>query len=54
MTVDAIVPVEFTRAIRVDPQFAIELIGRINLDPETPEGFRLQGSAIRLIQVRGQ
>ena len=54
VTVDAIVPVEFTRAIRVDPQFAIELIGRINLDPETPEGFRLQGSAIRLIQVRGQ
>lgn len=50
-TVEAIVPVEFRRAVRIDPQLGIEVIGRVRRDAASPEGFRLEGSAIRLLQA---
>lgn len=51
VSVEAIVPVVFTRAVRIDPQLAIELIGRVRRDPNSPEGFRIEGTSIRLIQA---
>ncbi|MFW6234761.1 MAG: hypothetical protein ACOC4I_05250, partial [Spirochaetota bacterium] len=51
VSVDAIVPVVFNRAVRLDPQLAIELIGRIHSDPDSPEGFRIEGTSIRLIRA---
>ncbi len=51
VTVEAIVPVEFRRAVRLDPQLGIEIIGRVRRDATSPEGFRLEGGAIRLLQA---
>lgn len=51
MSVEAIVPVVFTRAVRIDPQLAIELIGRVRRDANSPEGFRIEGTSIRLIRA---